>query len=271
MHSTYSDGSFTVVELVRAVHAAGLCAFALTDHDTVDGLAEARLEAERLGIELITGVEISTRLDQMEIHVLAYGFDPGHAGLLRMLDARRQARRARLSAMVERLNELGIGLSVEAVKAVAGSGPPGRAHVAKALVAAGHVRDNEEAFRRFLGDGAPAHIRLSTLTPQEAIALTHEAGGRAVWAHPLARPPQRCGGIESVARELKAHGLDGLEEIHPSHATAARRRIRRIAQKLNLKLSGGSDFHGDATPGVSVGVGRGQDEVPASVLEALLR
>jgi len=142
--------------------------------------------------------------------------------------------------------------------------------VARALIARGHVQSTDEAFKRFLGDKGPAQIMKSVPTPAEAIRLIHAAGGKAVWAHPLARPIQRPGGFELLLRELAGHGLDGVEEVHPSQEPGARKRIRRLARELSLHVTGGSDFHGDASPGVAIGVGRGHDAVPVSVLDALL-
>ncbi len=270
MHSTVSDGSFAVSELVALVEAAGVSVFALTDHDSVDGLETARAEAERRGLKLINGVELSTRHEHMELHILGYGFDPAHPLLTEKLTSQKAARHSRIPALVKRLNELGLAISAEDVYRTAGAANPGRPHVARALVALGHVRDTDEAFRRFLGDSGPANVRKPVPTPKEAISWIHAAGGKAVWAHPLAKQVQRQGGFEQLARELKAQGLDGLEEIHPAHDVSSRRRIRQVARTLELRLSGGSDFHGEATRGVTLGAGRGNDNIDASVVEALL-
>jgi predicted metal-dependent phosphoesterase TrpH len=256
--------------LVEAVRAAGVTHFALTDHDTVAGLAEASATARRLGLHWVAGVELSTRFEALELHILGYGFDPQHPALLEHLEAQRQAREERIPALVTRLNELGVGLTVEDVQAVAGNANPCRPHVAKAMVQRGFARDVDDAFRRYLGDGGPANVRKRVPTPREAIGWIHAAGGKAVWAHPLARNLNRPGGLDRLARELKEQGLDGLEEVHPGQDSSARRRIRKVARELALHVTGGSDFHGEATPGVEIGRGRGRDEVPLGVLEALL-
>jgi predicted metal-dependent phosphoesterase TrpH len=270
MHSTRSDGSLSVADLVAAVRDAGVSVFALTDHDTVAGLAEAKQLADSFGLRLVPGVELSTRFEELELHILGYGFDFEHAGLMRHLQEQREARQNRIPALVERLHTLGVALSVEDVYEVAGSANPGRPHVAKAMVLKGFARDIDDAFRRYLGDSGPANVKKAVPSPREAIAWIHEAGGKAVWAHPLARNLQRTGGLDRLARELRAHGLDGLEEIHPAQDSNSRRRIRKIARELGMHLTGGSDFHGDATPGVTIGRGRGHDEVPVSVIENLL-
>jgi predicted metal-dependent phosphoesterase TrpH len=270
MHSTVSDGSLPVEQLIPAVHASGVGVFALTDHDSVDGLPAARELARSLGLELINGVELSTRHDALELHILGYGFDPEHPLLVEKLIQQKAARHGRLPALVQRLNNLGVAISVEDVYRAAGDSNPGRPHVARALVQLGHVRDTDEAFRRYLGDAAPANVRKLVPSPAEAIGWIHAAGGKAVWAHPLARPIQRQGGFEALVRELALSGLDGLEEVHPAQDLGARRRIRQLARELGLKLTGGSDFHGEATPGVSIGSGRGRDSVDAQRVEALL-
>ncbi len=270
MHSTCSDGSLAVADLVAAVRDAGLSVFALTDHDTVAGLGEARALAERYGLRLVPGVEISTRFENLELHILGYGFDFEHAGLARHLDEQRAARQNRIPALVERLQTLGVSVTAEDVYAVAGNASPGRPHVARAMVQKGFARDVDDAFRRYLGDSGPANVKKAVPTPREAIAWIHEAGGKAVWAHPLARNLQRQGGIDRLARELREHGLDGLEEVHPAQDGNARRRIRKIARELAMHVTGGSDFHGEATPDVRIGRGRGRDEVPASVVDSLL-
>jgi predicted metal-dependent phosphoesterase TrpH len=270
MHSTVSDGSLPVRELVRAVHAAGVQVFALTDHDSVQGFAEAHDEARTLGLTLIPGMELSTRIDQHELHILGYGFDPAHRALLARLEEQRAARQGRIPSIVERLRALGLEITSEDVFKIAGDGAPGRPHVARALVQRGIVATMDEAFKRYLGDGGPGHVQKRVPVPAEAIAWIHAAGGKAVWAHPLARPLQRTGGFEQMLSELKAQGLDGVEEVHPAHTPEQRKRIRKIARQLELKLTGGSDFHGEATPGITIGSGRGHDSVPASVVDALL-
>jgi predicted metal-dependent phosphoesterase TrpH len=270
MHSRCSDGTLEVEALVEAVYAAGVTVFALTDHDTLEGLARAQVAATRRGLRLVSGVEISSRLDELELHILGYGFDVAHPGLLQALLGQREARRDRIPRIIEKLQGLGLAIEIEDVYREAGDATPGRPHVARALIARGYVRDMDEAFRRYLGDSGPAQIRKDVPTPGTAIAWIHAAGGKAVWAHPLARPIQRPGGFERLLRELKDAGLDGVEEVHPSQDPGARRRIRRLSRELGLKLTGGSDFHGEASPGVTLGAGRGHDLVPVSVVDELL-
>lgn len=270
MHSTLSDGSLSVVDLVSAVKASGVSAFALTDHDTVDGMAQVSELAKKQGLRHVTGVEISTRIEALELHILGYGFDPEHPVLRTALEAQTSARHARIPKLVQRLNDLGLSITVEDVMKAADGGNPGRPHVARALIALGICTDTDDAFRRFLGDGGPANVRKPVPMPRDAIAWIHAAGGKAVWAHPLARPIHRPGGFDTLARELREAGLDGIEEVHPAQDASARKRIRRIASDVGLKLTGGSDFHGTASPGVALGKGRGSDPVSIATLDALL-
>ena len=260
MHSSESDGILPVAELVRRVHAANISAFAITDHDTVSGLAEAHDVAESLGLRHVTGVEISTRWDTAELHILGYGFDPTHPALFEPLARQRVTRFQRVEAIVETLRQLGLDITVAQVLAVAGEAVPGRPHLARALVLHGHARNVDDAFRHFLSDGSRAFVRRPMPEPRDAIQWIHAAGGRAVWAHPAVRPVQCRGGIDNLARRLKGWGLDGLEEAHPAQHPGARRRIRRIARELDLLLTGGSDFHGASSTAYGALGSNGPDE-----------
>jgi predicted metal-dependent phosphoesterase TrpH len=270
LHSDRSDGSLAVRDLVREVARAGVTLFALTDHDTVDGLDEARDEASRLGLVHLNGIEISARLDSLELHILGYGFDPHHPTLGGLLAAAAEQRRARIPRMIGRLQRLGLTISLEEVAALAAGHAPGRPHLAQALVARAYASDADQAFRRFLRQGAAAWVPKTAPQPHQAIGSIHAAGGRAVWAHPLAQAIQRPGGFDRLVRELRAWGLDGLEVVHPAQHPGSRRRLRSMARELRLALTGGSDFHGALTPGIAIGSGRGRDEVPSSWAEALL-
>jgi predicted metal-dependent phosphoesterase TrpH len=270
LHSDRSDGSLPVRDLVREVARAGVTVFALTDHDTVDGLEEAREEAKLLGLRQLNGVEISTALEGLELHVLGYGFDPHYPLLSALFAAAKEQRSARMPRMIARLQRLGLAISLEEVTALAVGQAPGRPHLAQALVARGYARDINQAFRSFLRQGAPGWVPKTAPSPQEAIESIHAAGGKAVWAHPLTAAIQRPGGFDRLVRELRAGGLDGLEVVHPGQHPGARRRIRSVARELGLVLTGGSDFHGALTPGIAIGRGLGRDDVPSSWADRLL-
>lgn len=237
MHSTASDGAVAPAEVVAAAQRAGLSAIALTDHDTVDGVAAAQEAGASLGVRVIAGVELSSVDDGVEIHVLGLHLAyPEH--LTAALDELKESRRDRAKLIVERLNSLGVPVTLEAVYACAGDGAVGRPHIAKALVAGGWARDFRDAFDRWLGNGKPACIEKRTVTFAEAARLIHDAGGLAVYAHP--------GGEASRAglEELASLGLDAVEVRHPSHTVDEIARLATLTDELGLLPSGGSDWHG---------------------------
>jgi 3',5'-nucleoside bisphosphate phosphatase len=239
MHSTASDGSVAPADVVAAAHRAGLSAIALTDHDTVDGIIEAQAAGAALGVRVVAGVELSAVDNGVEIHILGLHLThPEHiaAALIEL----KEARRDRAKITVEKLNSLGIPVTLEAVFAAAGDGAVGRPHVAKALVAGGWARDFRDAFDKWLGNGRPACIEKRTVTFEEAARLIHDAGGLAVYAHP--------GGDASRAdlEALAALGLDSVEVRHPSHTVDEVVRLAALTDELGLVPSGGSDWHGAA-------------------------
>jgi 3',5'-nucleoside bisphosphate phosphatase len=244
-HSSVSDGTDTPAELVRKAHAVGLDVVALTDHDTFDGLDEAAAESERLGILLVRGMELSCSRGGDSVHVLAYGVDPANPALAAEMARVRDGRLGRLAGVLAKLAELGVPVSEAEVMAQVGDSPSvGRPHIADALIKAGHVRDRQEAFDRFLADGGPAHVHRYTIEVERGIDLVHEAGGLAVIAHPWGRGreyvlPSRV--LEALARD---HGLDGIEVDHQDHDSETRERLRALADGLGLLATGASDYHG---------------------------
>jgi 3',5'-nucleoside bisphosphate phosphatase len=244
-HSAVSDGTDTPAELVRKAQAVGLDVVALTDHDTFDGLAEAAAEGERLGVQLVRGMELSCSRRGSSVHVLAYGADPASPGLAEEMARVRDGRLGRLAGVLAKLAALGVPISEAEVMAQVGESPSvGRPHIADALIKAGHVRDRQEAFDRFLADGGPAHVSRYTIELERGIELIHEAGGLAVIAHPWGRGRERLlppGVLDALARD---HGLDGLEVDHQDHDADTRRQLRRLADDLGLLATGSSDYHG---------------------------
>ncbi len=257
-HTDASDGSLSPTELVRAAAANRVTGFALTDHDTVAGVAEARAEATRLGIELIAGIEISVHeADGRSLHVLGLGIADGDPVLGARLEVARGERRARAARMVARLQEAGVAIELAQVEALAAGGSVGRPHLARALVELGVCRDADEAFVKFLRKGRPGYEPYAAFSAREAIALVHRAGGVAVLAHPpLLGGVDGPGGIEAFVERLLPDGLDGLEVWHPGHKPGTIRRLRRLARAHDLLETGGSDFHGDDRPGIEIGRGR---------------
>jgi hypothetical protein len=259
-HSTASDGVLAPAAVVEAAHAAGLAALALTDHDTVAGLAEAQAAGERLGLRVVAGAELSAHVDRDEIHLLALHID--RADVIGAELARfRDDRVTRAERMVAKLRQLGVDLSMDDVLREAGAGAVGRPHVARAVVAAGGAGDVREAFDRFLGDGRPANVEKPRLDAREAIALAHAAGGIAVWAHP------GLAGRRDRVEPLVDAGLDGLEVLHPRHSGEDMSRLSALAEHFGLVTSGGSDWHGPTDSWRTLGMMR----VPTQVLDAQLR
>ena len=256
LHSTASDGTNAPEVVVLAARDAGLLALALTDHDTVEGILPAREAAERLGIELVPGVELSAYEATDEIHIL--GLHLAEIDQMRMsLAVFREARRERAEGIVRLLNGLGVRITFEDVLAVARDAAIGRPHVARALVENGWAMDLRDAFDRYLGAGRPAYLDKRRVSIPEAIELIHRCGGIAVLAHP--GPDATHERVERLA----AMGLDGVEAIHPSLSGDDRARLLSLTKHLNLVPSGGSDSHGSAD-GVRV---VGAMKVPAEWLD----
>ena len=244
-HSSVSDGTDRPAELVRKARAVGLDVVALTDHDTFDGLDEAAAEGERLGILLVRGMELSCSRRGDSVHVLAYGADRANPALAAEMARVRDGRLGRLAGVLAKLAELGVPVSEAEVMAQVGDSPSvGRPHIADALIKAGHVRDRQEAFDRFLADGGPAHVHRYTIEVDRGIDLVHEAGGLAVIAHPWGRGREYVlpsGVLEALVRD---HGLDGIEVDHQDHDYETRKRLRALADDLGLLATGASDYHG---------------------------
>ena len=236
-HSTASDGAFAPALVVELAHKAGLSAIALTDHDTLAGVAAAREKAALLGVRVVAGVELSVIDGEREVHLLGL-----HIARVDMLEgelaAIREARRARAVAIVAKLNALGVPITEDLVWTEAGDGAVGRPHIAKALIAGGWVRDQREAFDRYLGAGRPANVDKYRLSAVDGIRLVHEAGGIAVFAHP------GSDGRRERIEPLVAAGLDGIEVRHPSHSAADISRLTALTEFFGLVPSGGSDWHG---------------------------
>jgi predicted metal-dependent phosphoesterase TrpH len=242
-HSTASDGTDTPAELVRNAAAAGLDVVALTDHDTTRGYGDA-IAALPAGLTLVTGAELSCRVDGVSMHMLAYLFDPEEPALLAERELVRDDRVPRAQGMVARLNDLGVPVTWEQVERIAAGGSVGRPHVATALVELGVVPTVSDAFtEEWLADGGRAFVEKHETDPFEAIRLVKGAGGVCVFAHPAAAKRGRTVSEARIA-EMAAAGLDGVEVDHMDHEADARERLRGLAKDLDLLVTGSSDYHG---------------------------
>lgn len=238
-HTWYSDGKHPPQDLVRMAAAAGLTHLAVTDHETVGGIAEAMSAAADAGIEVVPGIEFATRIKTIEIHVVGLWIDPENDAIAEAVASVHDERRVRAERMLAKLNALGVRIGMEDVLRVVGKGAISRPHVAQALVETGAVAKFEEAFARYLGRHGSAYVPRRNFSPAEAIKAVHDAGGVAVLAHGLIGGPGR----EHVARIAK-EGLDAVEAVHPKLGDADRAWLRGFARKNGLGISGGSDWHG---------------------------
>jgi hypothetical protein len=239
VHSICSDGLRTPTQAAEEAIRAGLQAISLTDHDTVDGLPEAIEAGERLGLEVVAGTELSAHVREREVHILGYCFDRQDALLNTTLDQVHHRRYERGIAIVERLNALGLGVTLEEVLNHAKGSPLGRPHIAAAMVDLGLVASKDEAFSRYIGDRGPAFWPKPYTAAAGVIDLIHRAGGVAVLAHPGISFP------EPVLTELVTSGLDGIEVFHPAHLPSQIEHYMFLASRHNLLITGGSDSHGD--------------------------
>ena len=236
-HSLFSDGVEPPAALVERAIAAGLDRLALTDHDSLEGIAEA-VEAASGRIEIIAGVEFSCSADDEDVHVLGLFLDSTRPLLAKRLGDLRVIRAQRGEKMVERLIEAGAGIDAEMIRRSVGGGAFGRPHVARALIAAGLAADMNDAFRRWLSSGSPGWVAKPRLATREAILWIHESGGIASLAHPVWSPD-----FESLILRLEVEGLDAVEARHPDHSAEVEGRLRRLAALLRLAVTAGSDYH----------------------------
>ena len=239
MHSTFSDGRYTPTMLVEEAAAKGLAVIALTDHDSWNGVNEAKAAAAALGVRVLTGVELGSQYENDSVHILGYHVDLGCDALHAKMDELRHGRERRLEKMVAKLHSLGYPIEVEACDPL--NRAVGRPHVAKALVAAGYFKTVQEVFDVLLRRGGPAYVPQPKLAPEEAVALIHAAGGIAVLAH-----PSELADASLPERLLRTVPFDGLEVYHPSADKEAQAKWLHLAKELGLMVGGGSDFH--ATP-----------------------
>lgn len=239
LHSTHSDGRKTPAELAVIAHRNGLRVMALTDHDSLQGMAEMRAALARYPqIMLVPGVELSTDIPGNEIHVLGYWVDEHDPHFQSELTRFREGRVGRGREMVEKLAALGMPVSWERVQEIAGDASIGRPHVARALVEAGHVASTDEAFERFIGRNGPAYAEREKMTPAQAVELIRAAGGIPVCAHPT-----YIDDMEGELAKLVPAGLIGMEVYYRRYTPEQVESLRRVADRLGLFPLGGSDYH----------------------------
>jgi predicted metal-dependent phosphoesterase TrpH len=266
-HTTASDGTASPAELVAMAASKGLAAVAVTDHDTLAGLPEARAAGIEHGVEVVAGVELSVADERGSIHLVGLFLPDTPGPLAERLDWLRQRRHDRNRRILDKLASLGVSLDYASVTALA-QGAVGRPHIAQALLAQGVVTSFKEAFTRYLGAYGKAYVPKDKLLLTDAIALLHAEGGLAVLAHPYLLGLSGPALVETVSRYREA-GLDAIEAFYTEHSQYQTLEYLALARKLGLAVSGGSDYHGAAKPGVELGRGRGSLRIDIAVLDVL--
>lgn len=244
-HTTCSDGVLKPAELVQAAKNQKLRCVAITDHDTVAGVKEAKQAGEQIGVEVIPGIEISVIFEPGTMHILGYFVDPDSSALQTLIHEVQQARNERNLSVIKQLNLLGMDISFEEVLKEAGGGQMGRPHFAKVLIQKGLVKDRDQAFRQLLGKGAPAYVNKRKITPAQAMGVIKESGGLAVLAHPIQlgiKPNSEE--FRNLISQLKQDGLSGIEAYSSCHTQKQAKLFKKIAIEMELLVTGGSDFHG---------------------------
>ncbi len=267
-HSEESDGTDSPAELIRLANKAGLSAIALTDHDTLSGVEEARAAAGNAGPRLVAGVELSVDHDNVKIHLLAYFLEPGAGPLQDRLAELREGRRRRNVEIVARLRDLGYDINEDDVAAQTAGEAVGRPHIADALAAKGLIASRAQAFDGLLSDGGAAYAQRQRLSARDAIQLATASGAVTSVAHPYTID-MNASTYPALFAELGDAGLTGLEAFYPEHAPSLREHLAALATELGLVATGGSDYHGAGKPGLKVGTGRGDLVVPDTALSDL--
>ena len=252
IHTTASDGSLTPTQVVQLARKKGFSLIAVTDHDTMGGVAEALEAGKKYNVDVVPGVEISSGVT-LEVHMLGYGMSPEHPVMKAMMEDMRAARVERMERIIENLQKMGVPITVEEVEAVAG-GAIGRPHIAQVLIAHGLVPDVRTAFREYIGVGAKAYVERRKMTSEQVVANIRDAGGVPVLAH---------GGLLRISEvelnqwidSMAKKGLMGLECYHNAHTPQMERLLRAAAERNGLLVTGGSDFHGASRPDVEMGTG----------------
>lgn len=267
-HTYASDGTYSPAALVTLAKEQGIEAIAITDHDTIEGLPEAMETGKRSGIEVIAGMELSVEYAPGSMHILGLLINPEDKRLNDTLAKLQESRSARNPQIIEKLNELGMLITMEEVEKISGGGQLGRPHIAAALVKNGHVNNTQEAFDKYLKKGATAYFERHRLSREEAADVIHGAGGLLILAHP---GTLRLNGLkfDKLLLELKDAGFDGIEVFYNNHSQVEEDRLIKIADKLKFVISGGTDFHGENKPSIKLGVGYGNMAIPYEVLQEM--
>ncbi len=269
VHSAASDGSYPPGEVVRQAKEGGLRAFALTDHDTVEGLAEAVTAGRDLGVEVIPGVEISAQFPGNTMHILGLLIDYTNGHLDERLAVLKRARAERNPQIIAKLNALGIPITMAQVEKISSGGQVGRPHIARALMEAGYVESIQQAFDIYLRKGGKAYTSKFRFPREEAIAMIRDVKGVPVLAHPFTLGLGSAFALKNLLLELKGLGLAGLEVFYSEHTPEQEARYLKLAKELDLLVTGGSDYHGQNKPEITLGSMASQKKLTYDLVEAL--
>ena len=268
-HSTASDGTLAPADVLRLAADAELSGVALTDHDTVGGVAEAAAEAEKLGIDFIPGIEISAEFPHPgTMHILGYGVNPDSPSLKDLTSQLIAGRDNRNPRIVARLNELGVSITMDEWEAQAKGNVLGRPQLAAILQRKGYVSSIKQAFDKYIGQGAPAYFDKERLSPGRALEMIRDSGGLAVLAHPIQLRTENDAQLEKIVKDLVDLGLAGIEVIHSDHDAAHVARYTALADRFRLLKTGGSDFHGGNKKDIDLGTAHGR-RIPRQFFDAL--
>lgn len=268
VHSNCSDGTYSPEQLVAYAIEKGLRAFALTDHDTTDGLVRARAAAKGTNLEVVSGIEFSTEYQGKDIHIVGLDIEDTLPEFTEQLERFQDSRDLRNDKMIAKMQAYGFDISHEKMQAAFGDAVWTRAHFARYLLDAGIVSEMKEAFDKYIGEGKPCFVPREHVTPVQAVHLISRCGGIAVLAHPmLYRLTEEQ--MQNLLTSLKKAGLVGIEAIYSTHSQQEENLVRLLAKRYGLQISGGSDFHGSNKPAIDLGCGRGDLKIPYTVLTNL--
>ena len=268
IHTSASDGSFSPREIVKIAKEKGLRAVSITDHDTVDGNEEAIKAGTEIGLEIVPGVEISVEWEGRPVHILGYFIELGNYGLRATLKSLIDFREERNPKIIHKLNMLGLSITYDEVKTAAGNGTTaiGRPHFAQVLIEKGYVKNGDEAFRKYLKRGGAAYVEKKRLTPHEGVQLIKDASGIPVLAHLYNIDGITNKDLEHVILQFKGMGIEGIEVYYPLHNVQQTLKLKTLAEKLGLYITGGTDFHGEQKPDIQIGSGFGALRIPYELI-----
>lgn len=269
IHSTVSDGTMSPEELIEFAKKKGLKAVAITDHDTFDGVAPAMKVGSQLGVEVISGIELSVHFGDFNVHLLGYLFDHCDSGFHNAVSKLQNGRKQRNVKIIEKLSEVGFHTSIEELKRYGGIGQVGRPHIAKLMIAKGWAHNMDDAFERFLGQNGVAYVSRFSYSVKEACEYIHRAGGVSILAHPYNLCNNFDGKFDiSPLRKIVEDGIDGVEAFYPTHSKKYIKTLIAFAEENSLIVTGGSDYHGTIRPGTTLAGGKNVS-VPYGALLAM--